>query len=127
MAERLPVPGWTRAGETWRVEPETDVRWTLVADGECESTSWMAARCPLPAAAQFANGIHLRLMCADHLRHSGMWIEGGRVVSWSLRAEAPTRTPDTLDAVMSCPNCLTPWKCNGPHLSDQTAATRATP
>jgi hypothetical protein len=19
-----------------------------------------------------------------------------------------------------CPNCLTPWKCNGPHLSDQT-------
>lgn len=19
-----------------------------------------------------------------------------------------------------CPNCVTPWKCNGPHLNDQT-------
>jgi hypothetical protein len=20
-----------------------------------------------------------------------------------------------------CPNCLTPWRCNGPHLADETA------
>ena len=24
-----------------------------------------------------------------------------------------------------CPNCITPWKCNGPHLSDQTIADHA--
>lgn len=23
-----------------------------------------------------------------------------------------------------CPNCVTPWKCNGPHLSDETVAAR---
>ena len=23
-----------------------------------------------------------------------------------------------------CPNCITPWKCNGPHLSDETVAGR---
>lgn len=23
-----------------------------------------------------------------------------------------------------CPNCVTPWKCNGPHLSNQTEAYR---
>jgi hypothetical protein len=23
-----------------------------------------------------------------------------------------------------CPNCVTPWKCNGPHLSEQTVAAR---
>ena len=23
-----------------------------------------------------------------------------------------------------CPNCVTPWKCNGPHLSEQTAAAK---
>jgi hypothetical protein len=24
-----------------------------------------------------------------------------------------------LDGTGMCPNCLTPWKCNGPHLPDQ--------
>lgn len=23
-----------------------------------------------------------------------------------------------------CPNCITPWKCNGPHLSAETVASR---
>ena len=28
------------------------------------------------------------------------------------------------DADNMCPNCVTPWKCNGPHLSEPTAAAK---
>lgn len=31
-------------------------------------------------------------------------------------------TPDNGDEM--CPNCVTPWKCNGPHLDDQTPRAR---
>lgn len=30
--------------------------------------------------------------------------------------------PDNGDEM--CPNCVTPWKCNGPHLDDQTPRAR---
>lgn len=34
--------------------------------------------------------------------------------------------PDPLyvfdEADNMCPNCITPWKCNGPHLSGETVA-----
>ena len=35
----------------------------------------------------------------------------------------PDQTPEPFDlADLMCPNCVTPWKCNGPHLGDQTRA-----
>lgn len=38
-------------------------------------------------------------------------VAGGVMVAW-----------DEADGM--CPNCLTPWKCNGPHLSAETPAGR---
>jgi hypothetical protein len=37
----------------------------------------------------------------------------------------PKPTFDEADGM--CPNCVTPWKCNGPHLANQTKAANATP
>jgi hypothetical protein len=31
-------------------------------------------------------------------------------------ARDPIRPPDTDEYL--CPNCLTPWKCNGPHIPE---------
>lgn len=28
------------------------------------------------------------------------------------------------DSDRMCPNCVTPWKCNGPHLNDETPYSR---
>ena len=42
----------------------------------------------------------------------------------ALTADARRRADDTVkpfdEADAMCPNCQTPWKCNGPHLNDQT-------
>lgn len=81
---RLPVPDWSRPGEVWVVAPETAVTWTVGAEGPCDS-----GRCGRPAVASFRNRHHYRLVCAEHLRQSRMWIEAGRVVSWCLVAESP--------------------------------------
>ena len=36
-----------------------------------------------------------------------------------------TSTPDEWDDSWDmCPNCVTPWKCNGPHLMEETEAYR---
>jgi hypothetical protein len=36
--------------------------------------------------------------------------------------------PETWDeADNMCPNCVTPWKCNGPHLSEETVAAKPVP
>ena len=38
-----------------------------------------------------------------------------------LLAETTPAEPQPFDEVDNmCPNCVTPWKCNGPHLSEQT-------
>jgi len=42
-------------------------------------------------------------------------------------ADAPVggmREAEWDEADGMCPNCITPWKCNGPHLSEQTVAGR---
>ncbi len=43
-----------------------------------------------------------------------------------------TRTEGVSDAAFDeaghmCPNCVTPWKCNGPHLDEQTPAALSAP
>jgi|GEM_PF-4308996 len=48
-----------------------------------------------------------------HLRRLLAVLRGGRSI--------PTSEYDEADNM--CPNCVTPWKCNGPHLSDVTLAT----
>ncbi len=35
------------------------------------------------------------------------------------------QTPTTDPTEYMCPNCVTPWKCNGPHIPDQTPTTEA--
>ena len=30
------------------------------------------------------------------------------------------------EADKMCPNCVTPWKCNGPHLTQETVAAKRT-
>ena len=43
----------------------------------------------------------------------------------ALLAETASAEPQSFDeADNMCPNCVTPWKCNGPHLSEQTAAAK---
>jgi len=37
---------------------------------------------------------------------------------------APAEPQPFDEADNMCPNCVTPWKCNGPHLSEQTAAAK---
>lgn len=32
-----------------------------------------------------------------------------RIIAWLLDSETPTGEE-------MCPNCVTPWKCNGPHI-----------
>ena len=40
--------------------------------------------------------------------------------TWRVTMEHPERTTDTAwrepDDDSMCPNCVTPWKCNGPHV-----------
>ena len=37
---------------------------------------------------------------------------------------APAEPQPFDEADNMCPNCVTPWICNGPHLSEQTAAAK---
>ena len=51
---------------------------------------------------------------------------GGPHLSEQPTAPAEPQPFDEADNM--CPNCVTPWKCNGPHLPEQTvAAKRAEP
>lgn len=76
---RLPVPDWTRPGETWRVEEEPG--WILRADYMCSA---LKDRCLRRAVAVRPRGEHYAL-CDVHLRAGLMWIENGQVVSWAIR------------------------------------------
>lgn len=41
------------------------------------------------------------------------------------KAHLDAARTDTFDeADNMCPNCVTPWKCNGPHLAEQTVAAK---
>jgi len=79
----VPRPDWTRPGETWRVEPETS-RWVLLdADTPCDGDK---QRCSEKAVAGIERNLWISpALCQRHLREGLMWIEDGRVVSWSLR------------------------------------------
>lgn len=50
---------------------------------------------------------------------------------WAATGRPPRRfLPEPLgwdEADDMCPNCVTPWKCNGPHLSDETAYMQRQP
>jgi hypothetical protein len=47
------------------------------------------------------------------------WLDKARALLPSADGSRVERCAfDEADAM--CPNCQTPWKCNGPHLSDQT-------
>jgi hypothetical protein len=77
---RLPMPNWTREGETWRVEPETAVEWTIEVYGTCND------KCERRSVAGIIRrGYLLKEWCGQHLAESKMWVEDGQVVSWTLR------------------------------------------
>ena len=79
---RLPLPDWTRPGETWRVEHEPLAR--VAPGGVCESGR-RTERCYRKSVAIVGRSASPIPICEVHLRAIGMWIEGGRVVSWCLR------------------------------------------
>jgi hypothetical protein len=75
-AGRLPIPDWSRPGETWRIEAENE--WHPTDRGGCSSKC-----CHRVAVAwQPRNGHGL---CEVHLTSGLMWIENDQVVSWALR------------------------------------------
>lgn len=79
---RLPVPNWTREGETWRVEEETAVPWRA----DLTALLCRHGRCRARAVAGYTTRSgEFHPMCAAHLAEQRMWIEDGRVVSWCLR------------------------------------------
>jgi hypothetical protein len=81
----LPTPDWSRPGETWRIEPESE--WTTKA---CEATACdgQGHRCQLTVVARRLD--HRFHSCAYHLHSGLMWIEDDHVVSWRLaRLEHP--------------------------------------
>lgn len=80
---RLLVPDWIREGETWRVEPETDVLWSTSVDGVCDRC-WREYRSVESLAGIVHRSGRITGYCADHLREQQVWVEGGRVVSWRL-------------------------------------------
>ena len=76
---RLPMPDWSRPGETWRVEPEPYIEVCdagfICGDGR---------GCSLPAVALVGRG-RKRPICEYHMSRDAMaWIEDGQVVSWRL-------------------------------------------
>lgn len=81
MSERLPMPDWSRPGETWRVEPERG--WTVDsrADWLCEANR---GHCHKLSRAYLTNGRRDTAYCDEHLAKSLMWIENERVISWRL-------------------------------------------
>jgi len=80
IVNRQPLPDWTRPGETWRIEHEPLAG--VAPGGVCASRT-RVERCYRKSVAVV--GRSGRPICERHLRAIGMWIEGGRVVSWCLR------------------------------------------
>jgi len=82
MTLRLPMPDWSRPGETWRVEQEEHLR---VGRGKCASRTGAKhmpkTYCERDAVAVGRGDFAL---CEVHLREMGVWVEHGRVVSWRL-------------------------------------------
>ena len=79
---RLPVPEFTRPGETWRVEAEPG-GWTQTRDGLCSAKACYRVAVVLrPDRRGRGNDF---LLCAVHVREFGMWIENGQLVSWVMR------------------------------------------
>jgi hypothetical protein len=83
---RLPIPDWTREGETWRVEGEPLAG--VLPGGVCTSHSRRAGLyrvlyCHSESVAVLGSKAHP--ICERHLNEIGLWVEGGRVVGWVLR------------------------------------------
>jgi len=76
---RLPMPDWTREGETWRVEEERHLLALNVTGVRCSSRG-----CDRGAVAISKLASRLAL-CPRHLAELSIWVEDGRVVSWCLR------------------------------------------
>ena len=81
-AARLPVPAWSRPGETWRVEAEPG-GWQMTSDGGCSARHCSRTAMVIRPRDDF-------MLCSEHIRQCGMWIERdtlGRdtLVSWCLR------------------------------------------
>jgi hypothetical protein len=58
--------------------------------------------------------------CAENL---GVFDAALAALTAAPPASAERDVIDDLAADM-CPNCVTPWKCNGPHLNDETPRRR---
>ena len=83
MTGRLAQPDWDRPNETWRVEAEAYV--AVEPGGVCEiRDAPRAPRCYREGVAVYGRYLD-HVVCAEHLRRWGMWIENRRVVSWTLR------------------------------------------
>jgi hypothetical protein len=55
------------------------------------------------------------------------YVKRAAVLAILTAAEPAGPMPDSEafdEAGNMCPNCVTPWKCNGPHLADQTKAAK---
>jgi hypothetical protein len=74
QAERLPMPDWTRPGESWRIEAEPG--WQLTRTGSCDAKGCFRPAVAIRPHNRYAN-------CEVHLRTGLMWIENGQVVSWA--------------------------------------------
>ena len=82
---RLPVPDWTRPGETWRVETERGgwIASSVAHGGVCSVRGcWRPSVVMRPARTYRGDDY---LLCAEHVKKHRMWIEDARLVSWCLR------------------------------------------
>lgn len=86
---RLPMPGWTREGETWRVEPEPYIR--VEVGGVCThrdrlitSPRRYGPECMKPSVVVVGRDETL-MLCEQHLHAQRVWIEDGQALSWCLR------------------------------------------
>jgi hypothetical protein len=80
---RLPVPDWTREGETWRVEHEPLAG--VLPGGICESRGLRPNNRLCCRESVAVMGSRAKPICERHLNEIGLWVEGGRVVGWVLR------------------------------------------
>lgn len=82
---RLPMPDWTRPGETWRVEAEPGgwVVSSVAYGGVCSARSCNRPSVVLRPARTYGGNDYM--LCAVHVRDAGMWVEDARLVSWALR------------------------------------------
>jgi hypothetical protein len=81
---RLPIPDWTREGETWRVEPETGgwIVSSVALGGVCSVEGCHHPSVVMRPARNYLGDDYL--LCMAHVEDGRMWIEDARLVSWRL-------------------------------------------